>query len=133
MPEYSPVNDPHDVAIIQEILAQRITVAGAPMRPGMGGKRLLDRFRGLDHIVVPVGQVDVLGRKNVEIFLDHREQLEPEVEAHPRIGATSPAPFLPAPGDPARLLNKSGVMVAMPPMVRVIMTPDAASAHKHFR
>ena len=74
-----PVDDPHPIPGIEEVLAQGITMAGRQRRR-MNLKRLADRTGGRDDIVIALGQGDVPGREHLQIVRDHREQFEPEAE-----------------------------------------------------
>ena len=94
----------------------------------MGGERGAHGLGLAQHVVIAGGQVDGLGREQLEIVVDHREQLEAEVEL--RAGAVELAEGFAGAARRARsrTLKASGDMVTAPLDEAVTRMPLLGSA-----
>jgi hypothetical protein len=83
MPGILPVDEPHALAGVDEVLAERVAVAGRE-GGGMGVERLRTTLRLRDGVVVAVGQGGIEIGEDLEVVVDHREDLEAEGECRRR-------------------------------------------------
>ena len=101
MPGILPVDDPHPLPGIEEVLAQGIAMAGRELRR-MRVERLPDPRRLRHRRVVPLGQRRLQLAEDLQVVLDHREELEAEREPRPAPVQPAGTPPPPAPPPPAR-------------------------------